>query len=54
MNQSKLNTSATIQDFINSARHNACLLRQMIAAVYGTSADQINVQVNISAKGAER
>ncbi len=32
MNQSKINTSATIQDFINSARHNACLLRQMIAA----------------------
>ena len=43
-----MNKSATIQEFLNSAGNNAYLLRQMIAAVYGTSEDKVTIQVNIA------
>lgn len=45
-----MNSSQTIAEFIGNARHNALLLKQIVAAVYGTTEENIVINVQITAK----
>lgn len=45
-----MNNNQTIAEFIGNARHNALLLKQIIAAVYGTTEENIVINVQITAK----
>ena len=40
----------TITEFIGNARHNSLLLKQIIAAVYGTCEEIITIHVQIETK----
>lgn len=44
------NSQTTIAEFIGNARHNALLLKQIVAAVYGTSEENITINVQITTK----
>lgn len=45
-----MNNNQTIAEFIGNARHNALLLKQIIAAVYGTAEENITINVQITTK----
>lgn len=45
-----MNKNQTIDEFIRSARSNAFLLKKIIAAVYGTSEDNITICTQIDIK----
>lgn len=45
-----MNNNQTVAELIGNARHNALLLRQIIASVYGTSEENIVINVQITAK----
>ena len=45
-----MNNKQTIAEFIGNARHNAFLLKQIIAAVYGTSEDNITIHTQVVIK----
>lgn len=44
------NSQTTIAEVIDNARHNTLLLKQIIAAVYGTTEENIVINVQITAK----
>ena len=46
----KMNKDQTVAEFVGNARHNALLLKQIIAAVYGTTEENIVINVQITAK----
>lgn len=45
-----MNNNQTIAEFIGNARHNALLLKQVVAAIYGTSEENITINVQITTK----
>lgn len=42
-----MNSNQTIDEFIGNARHNALLLEQIAAAVYGTSEKNITINIKL-------
>lgn len=45
-----MNSSQTIAEFIGNARHNALLLKQIVAAVYGTSEENITINIKLEVR----
>lgn len=45
-----MNNNQTIAEFIGNARHNALLLKQVVAALYGVSEENIMINVQITTK----